>query len=508
MFRPICFITVVSALLAAGCGGSGGQSSSSTSSGSGSSGTAVQSETLGHAALKFNGKIQSNVSSTTGNIAVVGAAGATFSELNYLPANSLANSSILYFDGVNSLDLYNNGTTQEIVGGKTSLDDYCFTHDGHILFCAHSPTQNYTEIYECYYDGSGLTQLTTSNEDHASVSVTPNNSTILFSDTINLRTINFNGTNEKVIGTGTNGKFSPDGTQIAFLFDPGSGNVPYLMPASGGTATLLDPTGLDSYYFFFLDWSQDGTKLGLTGQSSTSNRALVADSANNNAFYSVSGGNGYDFFPTFAPDGHTMALVRGQGDSSLVQCSLDGNNPQVLLTSSPGFEFLRPKWSPLLGARAFVGTGGSMSTTAAGFLWSEKNSGFSSLLSFSATTPSTATVSAETGAGSTTSAVFDLHADTITNLKYTNSYYVPAVSVNPNASDALVSFDSTTGFVTTVVPFFRAQTLNSSRKLIGSVATYTGKFPAIYNSKGVNVAPQGATQVSLDVKSGKLVSWH
>jgi hypothetical protein len=83
------------------------------------------------------------------------------------------------------------------------------------------------------------------------------------------------------------------------------------------------------------------------------------------------------------------------------------------------------------------------------------------------------------------------------------------VSISPNVSDCLISFDATTGFITTAAPFIATKTAQKpGRKLSGSIATYTGKFAAIYDNKGKNLAPSGASQVSLDLKTGKLLSWQ
>jgi hypothetical protein len=493
---------LVSFAILAGCGGS--PSVSTPTGSSGSTGVPGQTEVLGHATIKFVGKPQSNVSAQTGSISVVGA---SFTELNYLPATVLANSTLLFSVGSTKVWTYSNGVQAPLGGLVAQVDDYCFTHDGHILLSMFDGKTHLLQIFECYYDGSGLTQITSNSEEHYSVSVTPNNSAILYSNGTSLKTTNFSGGNVQTLGPGAIGKYSPNGTQIV-LQD--ALTALYVMPASvGGTQTPVATALTSGGGVSAPSWSPDGLKLAF----SVDGTVYVSDASDDGVHTTVLGGAGYDSWGTIGPDGETLAFTRYPSGTSptneLITSGLDGYNANVIASAPTGFTYAYPIWSPYLGPRSFVGSGGSMSATAAGFLWSERASAFCSLVSYSATTASSATISSETSTASNTSAVFDLHADTITSLKYTNSYYVPAVAISPNVSDCLISFDSTTGFVTTVVPFSQTKTHSRpTRKVLGSVATYTGKFPAIYDKKGVNVAPIGASVVSLDLKSGKLVDWH
>ncbi len=437
---------------------------------------------------------------------MVGAAGASFSELNYLPAATLSNTTVMYFDGGSQLWGYSNGVQTQLSATVAGVTGECFTHDGHILLALVDGSTGYVQIYECYYDGSGLTRITSNAENHISVSAAPNNSAILYSNGTTLKTVNFSGGNVQTLGPGEYGVFSPDGTKIALL---NSNGQPYLMAATPGapqTAFMSELVG-NNTVDGALSWSADGSKLAFGD-----GYCYVCDSANNGNYTLVAGGSGYDLQATIAPNGTTIAIARSSAAGvadSIITCGLDGNNPTTIASPSTGFSYVNPIWSPYLGPRSFVGSGGSLSTTSSGFLWSEKGSGFCSLASFMASTPADATITSETPSGGSASAVFDLHADKITSLKYTNGYYLPAIAISPNVSDSLISFDATTGFVTTVAPF--EVTKNSpkpNRKVIGMVATYTGRFPAIYNSKGTNLTPNGATQVSLDLRSGKLISYQ
>jgi hypothetical protein len=145
-----------------------------------------------------------------------------------------------------------------------------------------------------------------------------------------------------------------------------------------------------------------------------------------------------------------------------------------------------------------------MYSSASGFLWGQFGSGFASLLSYTVKTDSTATITSQNTSGG--SLVFDIHGDEVTGIKYINSYYGGVVTLTPDLSDALVSFDATTGQVAAVAPFAlargAAQPLTSVQ---GSKLVCRAHFSGVWNSAGVNLAPSGANQVVLDSKTGKFI---
>ncbi len=73
---------------------------------------------------------------------------------------------------------------------------------------------------------------------------------------------------------------------------------------------------------------------------------------------------------------------------------------------------------------------------------------------------------------------------------------------------AIVTIDAATGFVDYVVPAIAGKAKPMVSKAGGSGLTYTGQFLAIYDGAGKNLAPSGATTVSFDRTSGKLISFR
>jgi hypothetical protein len=222
----------------------------------------------------------------------------------------------------------------------------------------------------------------------------------------------------------------------------------------------------------------------------------------------------FDNQPSYSPDGNYIAFMRSstyQGPASLTVAGDQGQSPVDDADPNP-VGLVNPAWSPFPASQLFVGSGGKMYASAAGFLWGQNGDVFSSLLTFTATTPSSATITPQ-GTTGNSSLVFDLAANSITGLKYTNGYYATTTTVVPGASAAisnvLVSFSATSGQVDTVAPFLATRSAAKPvSKSVGNQLVCSGKFLAIWDAQGHNLAPGGATQVVIDQSSGKLVRFN
>ncbi len=264
-------------------------------------------------------------------------------------------------------------------------------------------------------------------------------------------------------------------------------------------------------------WSPDGTTLACAAvpkAGGNSNIYLVSPSE---AVISQVTPNSFnDRFPTYSPDGSELAFYRnGNGATPGVYVSdALGTNPQLLLTdpSSTGANggLASLYWSPFQASETFVGSHGTITASpVAGFLVSQNASQFASVLTFTATTPSTATLTESAVNASGAPMVFTLGADSITNISYTN-VYSGAHSTIPLTSTptALVTVDATTGFVDYVVPAIAMKGKSMAVQRSGAGLSYTGQFAAIYDKTGKNLAPNGATVVQFDKSTGKLISFR
>jgi hypothetical protein len=267
-----------------------------------------------------------------------------------------------------------------------------------------------------------------------------------------------------------------------------------MMPATGGSYTESLPGTFGCWY------PKSGDVL-LTANAGLYQTIALANAGFNSAY--VLQGGSVDSHPTPSPDGSTMAFVQQNGTTSTLVTAVSGHGAaaNTIVTTNPAGDYPNnPSWSPFLSNRSFVGASGALATTAAGFLWSQVNSSFASLLTFSATTAASATATSQTSGGSG-AIVYLLAADNITSLSYTNGYYIPKTTVAASTPQVLVTVDGTSGQIATVAPFISAKPAAA-----GGALGYTGKFSAVYDAQGHNLAPNGASAITLDRKTGKLVS--
>jgi hypothetical protein len=166
-------------------------------------------------------------------------------------------------------------------------------------------------------------------------------------------------------------------------------------------------------------------------------------------------------------------------------------------------------WSPFPISHKFVGTGGSLnSSNVSGFLMGQNGNQFGSLLTMTATTPSTATIAPTGTVASGGPLVYTLGADSITNISYTNVYKGAYTSLTlTSTSNAIVSIDGTTGFVDFVAPGMAVKGPTAAVQKAGA-ASYMGRFAAIYDQTGTNIAPSGATSIQVDSTTGRLISFR
>ncbi len=167
-------------------------------------------------------------------------------------------------------------------------------------------------------------------------------------------------------------------------------------------------------------------------------------------------------------------------------------------------------WSPFQESQSFVGTHGTLlGTPVSGFLVSQQGNLFASLLTFTTTTASTATVTTQETTDAGASLIFTLKGDAITNISYANVYNGTHSSIPLTATTAaIVTVDGDTGLIDLVIPAIAGKARPSVTKSSGSTLTYNGQFSGIYDSTGKNIASGGITTLSFDKATGKLLSYR
>jgi hypothetical protein len=284
----------------------------------------------------------------------------------------------------------------------------------------------------------------------------------------------------------------------------------YTMSSTGGTATSVLPTSYAGTGDALANaWSPDGLSLACTWTpTNSSTSGVLVISLNGGGSFFQTPATFSDSYPCYSPDNKKMAFYRssaGGASPGIYESDFDGLNPQLIIpdpsSSGPSGPVESLVWSHFPPTVKFLGAGGTVAgPTFSGFLMSQKGSQFASLLSMLATTSSTATIT-PTGTQSVGGPlVYTLSADAVTNVSFTNSYIGGHTSINLTTTPTVVvSIDGATGFVDFVAPGVFKK---------GPAGTYVGKFSAIYDQNGKNVAPAGATSITVDQMTGKLSSFH
>jgi hypothetical protein len=504
-------------LVVTGCGGGGGTNSGS----SGTVGSASGSLAIGKMSLAYLGKAQPTVSSGTNGLTVTSAAGISISGLTLIPNKTLSNTEIAYNVG-SGIWTSANGLQTQITGISQGFSGLpIWIPGGALCFVSFDEATSKNQIYDCLPDGSNFTQLTNSKLAlQGAVSITPDSATLAYDANVGgqlqIYTASTNGTGEKMFLAGASQPaYSPDGTKMAYVAISNGYSQIYTIPVGGGTPTLVS-TPYPTMTCQKPTWTPDGKWIayGVENSAGSSPTQIVAltnlGSGINDTVPQTAGQ--FDSEPSFSPDGTEMAFVRSStfnGAGTLTTATFNGYNPTPI--ASAGGSVFGPTWSPYPLTRQYVGSSGAMFPSAAGFLWGQVNDVFASLVTFTATTPSTSVVTPQTGGSGPL--VFTIQADSITGLKYTDAYLGLVTSVLPNngtnSSSALVSFNATTGQVDTVAPFLATKSASLLKATHnGSQLVYNGKFAGIWNAAGKNLAPSGATQVVIDGVHGKLVSFR
>ncbi|HWD39245.1 MAG TPA: hypothetical protein VG944_10380 [Fimbriimonas sp.] len=505
------FLLVWSCLVLAGCGG--GQDSSQGPIGDGGDHTS----TVGIASIAYKGAFVPAAVFSQAGVTVTSMAGAAFTNAVLTPAPKNENSVIVFaLDG--EIWTEQNGVPTQITHNLQNFQTPNVSKNGLVVFSGFDYGTSQTQLFGCNLDGSNLHRITSSGLFHNSPSLSPSGTRIVFSDgTSNLYTVNIDGSSEtKVPVTAANltantlvtPSWSPDGSKFAFVgIDSSLGKEEiYTVPIAGGTATEMTNTSLNCSN---PRWSPNQFLIAFTLGTALSDIVAV-DIRRPFTFDGLavpaSGSNTNFYYGSFSPDGNSVLyLADDSANDKILESPVSSSLDVKQLYSIPNGEtLLAPFWSPYFGPKTFIGSGGEM-TTAAGFIWGQLGDGFGGFATIAATTPTTLTVALQPAGTAGGPLVYLAKADKITKIVYSNSYFGAYNAVTPtNSKQALISVSTVTGQIDTVAPLAEPGSTRSTR---GGLA-YDGKFVAIYDAHGKNVAPEGATHIELDTKSGALESWR
>lgn len=509
----VCFVigSMAIAMVLAGCGGGGGTESSTPGPSTGLDFAAG--ELVGRAAI-------SNPPVTTNSPYVAATAlTGTISSLKLRELNPSLNETRIIFanDVTDQADLFScapDGTDVQRLTTAPFIDAWpSMPANGSKIYFGSTRDAGDYEIYSMNPDGTGQTRLTNHAGVDAYPSVSASGAKLAFlsdrdgtqsahvMDTSSLNVTQVNADTAYWIA------ISPDGSKVYTVSSDDGGYKLGVSPAAGGPTNYFK-TGLGSVSFLAV--SPDGaeiaydevvggfTKLrrmnlssGLTVTSdlpgTTSSMAYSPDGK----LVIVSASDGHDYGLYTVPAGGTASKITGQ------------------LTDS-----YTPFWAPPQKERTLIaGGGGILGTRAVGLVYGQRGAATTSVLAFDATTPSSVVMTKQTGLDTTSpNLVFSCDADSITKMAFANSKDWKGVRIIGSstpvltASGALISMDSFTGQIVSILPFTGTRASGSKPTVHdeGSVRIFQGQFPAVYDAKGTNLAPSGASTVRLNTKTGAI----
>jgi len=324
--------------------------------------------------------------------------------------------------------------------------------------------------------------------------------------------------------------WSPDGSRIAFVSD-----TIYVMNADGSDVNRLtkSPGGGESPA-----WSPDGSRIAFVIRRSYyvfTDYAIFTMHVDGSHLTGVFGYSGSVAPPTWSPDGTRIATVL---TSELSSITPPGTRPTYILevanadssqpTPGPPTGLILPtglagscSWSPFPPDRHFIGATGQMGASASGLLFAQTGKNVTaSIITFSqATTSQPLTLTSPSGLNSSgTALLYDLETAAnftyLTDLRYWNLTDSAPVQVplsgGPVAKGALISFGAQDGLVHSVLLFntFNRSAAGSGRPEAveaNGQRMARGHFVGVLDGKGKNLAPQGASEVTMDVRTGEVL---
>ncbi|RYG38071.1 hypothetical protein EON81_04720 [bacterium] len=174
-----------------------------------------------------------------------------------------------------------------------------------------------------------------------------------------------------------------------------------------------------------------------------------------------------------------------------------------IVPETPGF-YYGAAWQPPLPVTKFVGASSKLGSTSAGIIATSRTGpgrkGLASFVSWDAQTRSNSNVSddaTDLGSGAKS---YVIEADRLTSLKYANRPLfntVSTVSASGTANGAIVTIDAADGTVASIVVYQETRGAKPKIRREGDRKVIEGPIQSVWNAKGENLAPQGASRVTL-----------
>lgn len=383
-----------------------------------------------------------------------------------------------------------------------------------IAFCSGPFGQR--DIYVMNADGTELTRLTSEAGDDVNPHWSPDGSKLVFASdrdgNYEVYVMNADGTGQTRLtvspGYDDHPKWSPDGNRIAFASTRDGNWEIYVMNADGtGQTRLTSHTATD----YLPAWSPDGGKIAFMSKRDGDEEIWVMNT-DGTGLAQLTNNSTIDSAPTWSPDGRRIAFhaISTNGSWDIYVMNADGTG-RTQLTTHPADDYA-PAWGKGMTLN-LVGAGGCLANSAGGFLYARCGETPRSFLVFDAASRLSLRLSAFTEQSNLSNAVFHLTADSITSMKMVDLQnprlvvftLVGAGGIPAGAKAMLISYSTSTGRLDAVIPYTRSRSGGAPTvREEGGVQVLRGEFPAVLDGQGNNVAPNGATEVRIDIRTGKV----
>jgi len=497
-------LLVIVFIALAGCGGGGAGSAVNT-----------QDQNFGPFVTRAMQGHPQAVSQSQGTATITGVAGSAFTKITYNPAPNPANSRLLFVRknplGPSALYIANHdGTNPRAVPGVYPAFIASWSRDGRIAFDAWDASVSLYQIFVVNSDGTNLHRISSGTFNDLSPAWAPDNLHIalIHTDTSGFQqvyTMTASGGSLTHLTDGTANEaiptWSSNSSQVYFTRFNGSIHALWRVNANGTSPTLIVSSDIQG-----IAASPLGTRLATSYAGGSQVNMYEYGLPNYDGIGIVHGAASTTYYVWgWSPDGNFLLYTKGTASADEVDYSnVDGFNEQQL----EGFgdtTINMGAWEPYPLAIPYVAsTGGyTVNNASSGFLYGLNGTALASFLNFTATTPASATLTIDPITSGSSAMIVHIRADAITSIKYLNGFGGGVVNVAESGTTphALVAFSTADGSVASVL------TLAAKSAVTKQGNVLQAKFSGVWNSKGVNLAPHGASQVVLN-KSGEVTSLY
>lgn len=450
--------------------------------------------------------------------------------------------------------VHSNGTGSSVVGLSGLFSAVSLNNQKPALDQTQIAFAEDRRLFVIDYDGRNERPITGFRNGHITrISYSPGGGTIYFCDGDGLWSMFSNGGTPTLIGAGlTTASISPDGTKRLWK-GSGSLGIGYSnLDGTGvqyipGSATWTEPHWYDNGHVLVRDgasWFVKGLSTGSSGLSSSkfvaggrfSRQVLFTDFNTTTDVYDVANftlpqssptsgwtqngasntGSAEMSFGAFSPNGREFVAFDTNGEGSFASgYYLRRRNVDTMSslgTVRIGNRFQTPRtavaWQPFVTTRVVAGAGSYFGGDAHAVIFGRLGTRPGGVALARALTPASVKIAANAENTTGPNIVYTVEADRFTKLSYSldKNYALANVPVTPTTNGVFFTFANANGEVVDAITY--TVTRGSGKPTFrreGSLRVFEGTIQGVFDAKGKNLVPQGASQVKLDI-NGRVVS--